>query len=1019
MAKSTLSSTTKLLDNFIMLVFEENENFSFPITSQRDARAFVKALSGKGFSLHDLRDEIGEAEQTFTAWRKGLGRKGIGNMVMERINRPFQQLLIGDGNENDTHIYDKNLRLNIQTETTINGSSENGLMSPKSPKPKLPEKPRRLSSNNVESQFAFEKNKNPEIQDKMKIQQESIDKGNDLLNDKTSIEQNRDTTKKAETLHKEPNTLNKITLFEQQSYNKIKAQDDKELQKQPTDEAVNSEVANISMKDRVNLFEQQSPTKKKLNKDDGKKQHLDFESPQGKETEVILSTKNKVQMFEQLSTKKANNSKESSPHSDGKETNGHEVKVDSQIEKSQLVPNYEIKIKEVKESEDIKTNSEKQNYDAKSQNYDAKLRQARESEEEKSFSEKQNYDMEIKNSKESKENKSHAEKQLPEDLSKTIDSKLNESAKNQVEETKTNDKQLKFNTRANNQAEETKTDEKELVGESLLHAVKENFEILSEESSTEDSLDKELSHFVKGIIGNALQTIETEKFIETVDKSDDKTVILNISELNFVAPENIASELEHKESEEINGGKEVNVTTVVNKVEASAFNVKVSPTETEKLISVDSEKSIDKETEKPINKDTEKLINKEISQSILNETIIEQKISRSECLNTNNEDKKEIVNSAPTNTEKSSKDFNELPSLEKIDFVSEPEMQSTVHVETLDSPISITETDLSGEYKVNGKSFDDHFHETTETSEDEVLHGDCLKKYKKKKRKSVTWAEPEVASVTKVERETSEMTEDDLAIELGIPKGNAPIADIGELDNDIDLDLMDENFEGGDEGFVLLPTNTSINVDELKEMGKTAPRAVEVDFSSDEEVTEAVSNLKRPKKKNPNLSAKVAVPAFAGGEIDFMDDSDEDGPASPNVTADDGDIWVTENYDSDQDDALSPELRSAVIAARDSKNTQHDSPGFIYIFADVRPGSEVKHIKVGASRFPRRRLVQGRHFNMWLTMVKSIPVTRRKLALQHVWEKLENYAVGDHEGWYEGVMSNLVNKVTKVAITYS
>ena len=81
------------MDRFILDVFEESESVFFPIQSQKDARAFVKVLHMKGVAYPTLCQEIGEHEPNFTSWRKSLGRAGIGNSVIERINRPLQQLL--------------------------------------------------------------------------------------------------------------------------------------------------------------------------------------------------------------------------------------------------------------------------------------------------------------------------------------------------------------------------------------------------------------------------------------------------------------------------------------------------------------------------------------------------------------------------------------------------------------------------------------------------------------------------------------------------------------------------------------------------------------------------------------------------------------------------------------------------------------------------------------------------------------------------------------------------------------
>ena len=82
------------LDDVILTVFEEVEDtFSFPVQSQKDARAFVRAVHGRGITYETLSEEIGEHLQILTSWRKSLGRQGIGEKVMKRINKPMNDLL--------------------------------------------------------------------------------------------------------------------------------------------------------------------------------------------------------------------------------------------------------------------------------------------------------------------------------------------------------------------------------------------------------------------------------------------------------------------------------------------------------------------------------------------------------------------------------------------------------------------------------------------------------------------------------------------------------------------------------------------------------------------------------------------------------------------------------------------------------------------------------------------------------------------------------------------------------------
>ena len=76
------------MDELILQVFEEHEDlFFWPVTSQKDAKSFVRLLNQKGVAYESLCREIDEIEHNFSAWRKGLGRVGIGQRMIKRINQ--------------------------------------------------------------------------------------------------------------------------------------------------------------------------------------------------------------------------------------------------------------------------------------------------------------------------------------------------------------------------------------------------------------------------------------------------------------------------------------------------------------------------------------------------------------------------------------------------------------------------------------------------------------------------------------------------------------------------------------------------------------------------------------------------------------------------------------------------------------------------------------------------------------------------------------------------------------------
>lgn len=72
----------------ILQVFENHEDkFFWPLDNQRDAKLFVKLMHDVGMPYEDVGRQINELEDNFRAWRKGLGRVGIGTRLMELINK--------------------------------------------------------------------------------------------------------------------------------------------------------------------------------------------------------------------------------------------------------------------------------------------------------------------------------------------------------------------------------------------------------------------------------------------------------------------------------------------------------------------------------------------------------------------------------------------------------------------------------------------------------------------------------------------------------------------------------------------------------------------------------------------------------------------------------------------------------------------------------------------------------------------------------------------------------------------
>lgn len=85
------------LDKQILKIFEDQEEkFSFPLTTQKQARDFVRLLNHQGFNYELLSEEIGEKSEVFRGWRLGSGPDAIGRRILMRINKPIQEAMCCD-----------------------------------------------------------------------------------------------------------------------------------------------------------------------------------------------------------------------------------------------------------------------------------------------------------------------------------------------------------------------------------------------------------------------------------------------------------------------------------------------------------------------------------------------------------------------------------------------------------------------------------------------------------------------------------------------------------------------------------------------------------------------------------------------------------------------------------------------------------------------------------------------------------------------------------------------------------
>ena len=95
-------TSESLLDKLILQIFEEQEDaFSFPLTTMKETRDFVRLLNRQGFTYEMICAEIDEKFEAFRNWRLGGGPDTIGRRTMIRINKPLQEAMLSDGEDEE------------------------------------------------------------------------------------------------------------------------------------------------------------------------------------------------------------------------------------------------------------------------------------------------------------------------------------------------------------------------------------------------------------------------------------------------------------------------------------------------------------------------------------------------------------------------------------------------------------------------------------------------------------------------------------------------------------------------------------------------------------------------------------------------------------------------------------------------------------------------------------------------------------------------------------------------------
>lgn len=107
------------LNEMILQTFEEMENvFSFPLTTQREARAFMKVLhNNKGLSYKFIGSTIGESEHELVMWQGGQANQQVGRMMIARINLPLVELLSSDEEDETDAVKELTKKNNVKQGT--------------------------------------------------------------------------------------------------------------------------------------------------------------------------------------------------------------------------------------------------------------------------------------------------------------------------------------------------------------------------------------------------------------------------------------------------------------------------------------------------------------------------------------------------------------------------------------------------------------------------------------------------------------------------------------------------------------------------------------------------------------------------------------------------------------------------------------------------------------------------------------------------------------------------------------
>ena len=174
----------------------------------------------------------------------------------------------------------------------------------------------------------------------------------------------------------------------------------------------------------------------------------------------------------------------------------------------------------------------------------------------------------------------------------------------------------------------------------------------------------------------------------------------------------------------------------------------------------------------------------------------------------------------------------------------------------------------------------------------------------------------------------------------------------------------------------------------------------------------------------PHVSDETSAPArnllLLDGELPTMSGSNVWQPPAEESNNESYQQEVNENYDSDLDidnGDVSTQAMTIRKHIRTLKSMMDDSIGYLYVFSD-NSGAKSSRVKIGASRFPAKRLEQAAMFNPDIQMVSAVSVNMRRSALLDVVKALHHYQLPNQKFWFNGPLPKILDIVAGVAAKF-